>query len=246
MREAGERFGAGRRRSPSACSVEFVSRQPDRADHGGLRAPRRLRRLALPDPRAGRQRGRARVLRQRPRHPGARCSASRSARAPAARSRPRTATRATTSPSWPSGSTARPTAIPDELARRGIELMLEGVARDARALPRAHGPLLLRALAARAGAVRPRRSSGLDGVYEHEGARLAAHHRRSATTRTACCAAHRRAHLLRHRHRLPRGQARARLRPRRSTCWAPTTTATAAACARPGRRSAATRTASRS
>ena len=59
-------------------------------------------------------------------------------------------------------------ADPDELALRGIELMLEGVRAHARALPRADGPLLLRALAAPAqvDAV----LAGLDGVYEHDGA----------------------------------------------------------------------------
>ena len=58
--------------------------------------------------------------------------------------------------------------------------------------------------------------------------------------------ARRRAHdLLRGRHRLPEAQVRARLRPARSTCSAPTTTATSAACAPPRARSGATPSRSR-
>ena len=114
--EAGERL---RRAAAAARAPErrVRERQPHRPDHGRLGAPRRLRRLALADPRAAPATGRARVLRERRRQPGAAASASRSGRARAARSRPRTATAATTCASWPSGSTARPT--PTRTSSRG-------------------------------------------------------------------------------------------------------------------------------
>ena len=48
--------------------------------------------------------------------------------------------------------------------------MLEEIEAHARALPRAHGPLLLGALAARVGRGRPGPRAGSTGVYESEGA----------------------------------------------------------------------------
>ena len=73
---------AGRRCAPPASAsapahagervqVEFVSANPTGPITVAAGAPRRLRRLAGAHPRAGRQHRRARVLRQRRRHPGA-------------------------------------------------------------------------------------------------------------------------------------------------------------------------------
>ena len=47
---AGERFGAGDGRDPGARERGVREREPHRADHRGLRPPRRVRRRALPDP----------------------------------------------------------------------------------------------------------------------------------------------------------------------------------------------------
>ena len=140
-------------------------------------------------------------------------------------------------------------ADPDELARRGVELMLDEVARDARALPRAHGPLLLRARAARA-----RRGRG--GVLEllaEQGTSTSTRARpgcarpRSATTRTACCGARpasaptSASDIAYHEDKLARGYDRA------INVWgADHHGYIDRGCRPPGRRSAATRTASRS
>ena len=87
---------------------------------------------------------------------------------------------------------------------------------DARALPRALRPLLLRALAARGRQRRARRSrssSGASHVYESEGATwlrtTAFGDDKDRVLRRSVG----RADLLRLGHRVPRGQARARLRP---------------------------------
>ena len=88
---------------------------------------------------------------------------------------PRAATRATTWPSSPSGCAARASTRPTSTRSPGaaLELMVERGARDARALPRAVRPLLLRALAARR---RARSSEALaqleraGHVYASEGA----------------------------------------------------------------------------
>ena len=77
---------------------------------------------------------------------------------------------------------------PDEVAQRGIALMLEGV-RATLARFRVHMDRFFseRSLHDRARWTGARRAR--PAVYEHDGARLAAHHRRRATTRTACCGA---------------------------------------------------------
>ena len=102
---------------------------------------------------------------------------------------------------------------PEEVARRGIELMLEGVRASLDALPRADGSLLLRAHAAR-------------GRRDREGARAA---RRRLRARRRALAAddrvrrrqgpraaplERRADLLRDRHRLPPDKLERGVRPR--------------------------------
>ena len=121
--------------------------------------------------------------------PGASASASRSGRGRAARSRRRTATRATTWPSWPSAIDGAADADPDELAQRGIELMLEGVRASLERF-RVHMDRFFseRALHER-GAIEARARAARRRRLRVRGRALAAHHRRSATTRTACCGA---------------------------------------------------------
>ena len=166
------------------------------------RAPDRRRAAATP-PTATRSRGcstfaghdgRARVLRQRLRHPG---RAVRRSRSPP-RMHGRGAARGRLPGRLRGG--ARRAGSPSEgfdpadidahrAARRRADA--GAGARDARALPRALRPLLLRARAARRGRAS---SAALEALEQRarlrvRGRDLAAHERRSATTRTACCAA---------------------------------------------------------
>ena len=210
---AGDAYGVGRRRRAHERGVR--ERQPDRADHGGGGPPRRLRRRALPDPRVRRQRGRARVLRERPRladralrrvdpRPGEGGGAAggrlpgrlREGRGRSDRGRRRDG-----------GRRARP-------ARGGDHA--RGGARHPRALPGAHGPLLQRAREPRLGC-RPGRARPAGGARARLPARrrgVAAHHDLRRRQGPRADALHRRVHLPRRGHRLPRRQARARLRPR--------------------------------
>ena len=137
------RYGAGAQ--GERIQVEFVSANPT----GPLTAASG-RHAAFGDALARllelrRQHGRARVLLQRLRRPGAAARASRSGRARAARSRPRTATRATTSPSSPRSIPDAAERPADELAAAGVELLMAGIRDDARALPRALRHLVPRA-----------------------------------------------------------------------------------------------------
>ena len=84
------------------------------------------------------------------------------------------------------------------------------------------------------------------GRLRVRGRAVAAHHGRGRRQGPRAAPLDRRARLLRARHRLPRRQARARLRPSHQRARARTTTATSSACTRPGQRSAATRTPTRS
>ena len=120
---AGDAFGAGGR-SGRARPDRVRLGQPDRSADRGRGPPRRVRRRAGADPRARREHASSASTTSTT--PAARCSGSarRSARGRAARSRPRTATRATTSPSWPSRSPTPPTATPTELAREGVEILI--------------------------------------------------------------------------------------------------------------------------
>ena len=125
---------------------------------------------------------------------------------------------------------------PDELAR-GRRRDPDGRhPRDARALPRALRPLVPRGArstrASRAPWDRAREQLVADGhAYQQRGRAVAAHDRaRRRREGPPARALHRRADLPRGRRRLPLGQARARLRPRWSTCSAPTTTATSRGC----------------
>ena len=122
--DAGEDFGAGARR-PASRSSSGSSRPTRRARSRPPRAPRRLRRFARAAARVRRPRGRARVLRQRLGR-RSRTSADRSGRAPAARSPPRTATRATT---WrrSRGDPGRRRPADEQLAAEGVAMMIERV-----------------------------------------------------------------------------------------------------------------------
>ena len=225
--EAGDGYGAGRR-GGEHVNVEFVSANPTGPITIASGAPRRLRRLARAHPRARRPPGRARVLRERRRQPGASASASRSGRARAARSRRRTATAATTWASSRQRIDGAADADPDELARRGIELMLEGV-RATLARFRVHMDQFFSERTLHEGGEVEAAIERLGGdVYEHDGAlwlRTTAYGddkdrvlRRSngECTYFASDIAY---HVA---------QARPRLRPRDQRAGAPTTTATSA------------------
>ena len=93
---SGDAYGAGDPTAGERTNVEFVSANPTGADAYRPRPSRRLRRLAVPDPRVRRQRGRARVLRERPRRPDRALRGLDPRPGRAARSPPRTATRAST------------------------------------------------------------------------------------------------------------------------------------------------------
>ena len=105
-------------------------------------------------------------------------------------------------------------ADPDELARRGVELMLEGVRATLERFRVHMDRFFSERSLHEAGAVeRGARAARAEHVYEHEGAlwlRTTDARRRQGPRAAAL---RRRVHLLRLRHRLPRGQARARLRP---------------------------------
>ena len=140
-------------------------------------------------------------------------------------------------PGSPSGSRARPTPTPDELARRGIELMLERDRAPRSARFRVDvGPLLLGARAARVGrGRRGARAARRRAVYDVRGRAVAAHHRLRRRQGPRAAALHRRAHLLRRRTSPTTPDKRgARLRPPDQRARAPTTTATWRGCRRPG------------
>ena len=192
--------------------MEFVSANPTGPITVASGAPRRVRGLALPDPRVRRPRGGARVLRERRRQPRCGASASRSGRGPGARSRPRTATTATTWPSWPAQIEGAAEMDLDELARRGIELILSGV-RASLARLRVHMDRFSLEHELHDRADRRVLGPARRAVYESEGAtwlrttdfgddkdRVL---RRSTGELT----------YFARGHRLPRGQARAGLRP---------------------------------
>ena len=113
----------------------------------------------------------------------------------AARSRPRTATRASTSPSWRRGSRTRPSKTRRRArAPRASAILMAGIRDDARALPRALRPLVprgarsTRATRAR-GTARARSSLAERPLLPQRGRAVAAHDGAAATTRTACSCA---------------------------------------------------------
>ena len=170
--------------------------------------------------------------------------ARRSRRGRAARS-PRS-TSATTSTSSPQQIPGAATMDLDELGRAGHRARARRDAGDAGALPRrAVRHLVLRGVAVRRVADRARaraRSTSAAQTYRRRRTRCGCARPTTATTRTACSSSPTaRYTYMASGHRLPPGQARARLRPAASTSGAPTTTATCSGRRRPSRRSAATR-----
>ena len=206
--EAGEDYGAGS--EGEHVNLEFVSANPTGPMTIASAPPRGLRGCACTHPGAGRQPRRARVLRERRRQPGAalrRVDQGAGARRGAAGRR------------LPGRLRARAGRAHRGRGRRrsrgggaaGHRADARGRARVPRPLPRAHGPVLLRAHAARgrrdregaraARRVRARRRAlaADDGVRPRQGQRAAPLERR--------------VDLLRHGHRLPPAQDRARVRP---------------------------------
>ena len=251
--DAGDGFGGGGAPSAERIHVEFVSRQPDRA-----RCTSATR--ATP-PTATRSRG---------------CSSSPATTStrefyvndygtpgaqarrvdPGARARrgacPRTATRASTSPSSRreiAGRRETPTSTSSR--QRGVELHARAHAGDAGALPRAastSGSPSARCTRAtrRRCSTRSTCSRSRATSYRSEGAlwlRTTDVRRRQGPRARAL---ERRAHLLRLGHRLPPGQARARLRPAHRRLGRRPPRLRRADEGRATRRSAATRTRSRS
>ena len=215
----GARFGAGGAPAPRADPRRVRLGQPDRADARRPRPQRRLRRRARAHARLPRPQRGAGVLRQRRRLPDAQVRRV-DQRAGARRgSRPRTATTATT---WPSS----PRRIPGAGERRPGRRRPRGRGRDGAEACRTSlaafrvqelRPLDLRERAAR-GRAEPGRAHARDprrgGAHLHAatGALWLRTHRVRRRQGPRAGALQRRAHLLRLRHRLPPGQARARLR----------------------------------
>ena len=185
--EAGDEFGAGTR-SAEHVNVEFVSANPTgpitvasarHAAYGDSLCRGSSSRLAP---------GRARVLRERRRQPGAPLRrvdpGARPWRGAARRRLPRRLRGRTRR----SGSTERPTPIRTSWRARGIELMLEGVratlARFRVDMDQFFSERTLHASGEVQAAI-----DRLRGRLRVTTARLAAHHAPTATTRTACCGA---------------------------------------------------------
>ena len=227
---AGDRFGAGDASRPRADPGRVRERQPDRPDHRRGGARRQLRGLARAHPRVARPRGRARVLRQRRRHPGRelrrldrRPDAGRGARRGRVHRRVRRRARR--------ASCAAQGLAPDDLETlqvAGIEAMRSADRGDARALPRPLRHLVLGARAARGRRPRGgrRRAARARARLRERGRDLVPDDdvRRRQGPRPD--PERRRADLLRDRHRLPPRQALARLRPPDRRRSAATTTAT--------------------
>ena len=107
-RAGGERFGAGGAPAPERILLEFVSANPTGPARRRQRPPRRLRRLARPDPASTTAtRSTASTTSTTPARRSV-VSANRFGPGRSARNRPRTATRAITSPTSPPRSTAPP------------------------------------------------------------------------------------------------------------------------------------------
>ena len=160
---------------------------------------------------------------------------SRSAPARAARSRPRTATRATTSPSWRSRSRTPPSATPPRRWRARPSADPDRAhPRDARALPRrtsTAGSSSARCTrATRAPWDRAPHDAGRAGaLLRVRGRAVAAHDRRSATTRTACSSARPASRPTSPPTSPTTRTSSSAATTASSTCWAPTTTATSRA-----------------
>ena len=212
--------------------VEFVSANPTGPLTAAERPPRRLRRLARAGARVRRARGRARVLRQRLRHAGASCSASRSPPAMTGEEVPEDGyegdyvRRARASRSRAEG--IDPGDV-DALARRGVELMMERVRATLERFRVRFDRFFSERSLHETGAVErgARRARASEHVYESEGATWlrTTHLRRRQGPRAAPLLG--RADLLR-APTSPTTQDKrgARLRPPDQRARAPTTTAT--------------------
>ena len=160
-------YGAGQRRRAREPRVR--EREPDRADHDRVGAARGLRRLARAHPRARRPRRRARVLRERRRQPGAplrRVDPGARARRGAARGRlpGRLRDRAGRA------DRRRGRRRPRRARAAGHRADAGGRARVARRASACTWTASSPSAACTRRARSRRRSSGSDGVYEHDGA----------------------------------------------------------------------------
>ena len=222
------RTAAARPTPPERVVVEFVSANPT-----GPLTSAHARNAAYgdslgADPRVRRPQRGARVLRERLRHPGAAFGESIQARA-RGEEPPEDGYHGDYVTDLAQRIEGAADADVDELAARGVELMLERAARVARALPRA----LSTASSPSARCTRRARSSGRStsspsttGVYRARARCGCARRAFGDDKDRVLMRSNGELHLLRLGHRLPRGQARARGSTATSTSGAPTTTAT--------------------
>ena len=248
---AGDAWGGGVAEPAERVLIEFVSANPTgplTAASGRHAAYGDALRAAA---RARRPRGRARVLLQRRGLPAAqarRVDPRSRARRGAARGRLPGRVRRRAGAADPGRGRARRRGA-GRRRRPAADRAHQG---DARALPRDVRHLVLGADAARG-----RPESAVERAFEQveraghsyrvRGRAVAAHDAFGDDKDRVLVRSHRRSDLLRRRPRVPRGQARARLRPPHHAARAPTTTATSRRLkARDGQRWAATRTGSRS
>ena len=184
MRDAGERFGAGGRGRARAGGVR--QRQPDRADHRRVRAPRRLRRLAGPHPRAAPATRSSASTTSTTRAPRCASSASRFARGLAAEQPEEYGG------DYVAGLADRiedaADADPEELAKRGIELMLEEIESTLRRFRVNMDRFFSERSLYESGAVEGELAQAR-GRLRVATARCGCGPPPPATTRTACCAA---------------------------------------------------------
>ena len=214
---AGDAFGAGTPETAEKVLVEFVSANPTGPADRRQRPPRGVRRRAGADPRAGRPQRRPASTTSTTAAPRSTASASRSAPGRAARSCPRTATRASTSTSWRRRSTAPPTCEAAELAALGVESIMAGIRATLEAY-RVHFDswFLERSLHEGEPSAVERTLALLEEqghTYRSEGALWLRTSQFGDDKDRVLDPLERRDDLLRQRRRLPRGQARARLRP---------------------------------
>ena len=124
---AGDDYGAGDPDGGERVNVEFVSANPTGPITVAAGRHAAYGDSALPDPRVRRQRRRSRVLRERPRRPDPALRRLDPRAGRGGRSPPRTATGAIRSRCGRTDRRRRTDLDDDELARRGVELMLAGV-----------------------------------------------------------------------------------------------------------------------
>ena len=232
--EAGDAFGAGGAAQPEKILVEFVSANPTGPAHAGHARNAAYGDALGADPRVRRPRGHARVLRQRLRLAGRCASASPSRRGPAGEE--------VAEDGYEGDYIAELAAEIPDAATRDVARVRAGCG-GAHARAHAREPARvrrrLRRLVLRGLAARRRRPRGATQAFadpraagQHlplRGRAVAAHDRRSATTRTACSSAPRASTPTSPRTSPTTRTSASAASTGSSTSGAPTTTATCSA-----------------